>query len=376
MKINYDRIKAAQQLMKQHGILALMIMNHDDYIYFFGEVRVQPRAIIPAGGPPIFICFKGEEPELKKALGDEDIKIFSHVGEQISDVHKTFQSIAKDGPPGIEPPKEGPPKIGMQMWFSTPAFLVDLFRKVNKQVELVPSDPVMDPLRMFKEPEEVKNLTEAQRIAATGMDRARELLVPGITGHEIATELLYTMMKAGAGGTSTPIHINTGIRSCWIHGKVDNRPIEKGDLVVIDLTPQYKGYGANLARTFVVGEPDERQMQLMNVYTEMVEATREALKPGIKVAELDKVGQETCRKHGMEEYHLNGISHGIGLRFEETPASTIIPAHRNVEIKKNMTVTIGHTVLAIPGFGGVRFEDIYQVTEDGCKILFDYPFFH
>ena len=72
----------------------------------------------------------------------------------------------------------------------------------------------------------------------------------------------------------------------------------------------------------------------------------------------------------MEEYHLNGISHGVGLRFEETPASTIIPAHRSIVYREKMTVTIGHTVLAIPGFGGVRFEDIYHVTSERCNILY------
>ena len=64
------------------------------------------------------------------------------------------------------------------------------------------------------------------------------MLRPGVTGHEIVTEALHVMMNAGAEGTSTPIHVNTGIRSCWIHGKADNQPVEPGDLVVIDFTPQ------------------------------------------------------------------------------------------------------------------------------------------
>jgi hypothetical protein len=63
----------------------------------------------------------------------------------------------------------------------------------------------------------------------------------------------------------------------------------------------------------------------------------------------------------------------IGLRFEETPASTILPAHRTIKLKDNMTMTLGHTILAIPGFGGIRFEDVYLVTSDGGKILHDYP---
>ncbi len=376
MKINHNRINKAQELMREQGLIGLMIMNHDDYRYFFGDIRVQPRAIIPASGPPIFICFKGEEPELKEAVGDENIKIFSHVGEQISDVRQIFQSLYTGQPPGMKHPEGGKPKVGMQMWFHTPAFLVDMFRAVNPQVDLVSSDPVMDKLRMIKDPDEIKLLTEAQRIAAVGMDQVRELIKPGITGHQIATEVLYAMMREGAESTSTPIHINTGIRSCWIHGKVDNNPISEGDFVVVDLTPQFEGYCANLARTFVAGEVSQKQMELIRVYKIMYEATRKALKPGIKVSELDNIGKQVCKEHGMMEYHLNGISHGIGLRFEETPASTIIPAHRNVVYQENMTVTIGHTILAIPGFGGVRFEDIYQITSDGCRILYDYPLYY
>lgn len=373
MKIYYDRIQRAQTLMKEQGMIGIMVLNHDDYIYFFGDVRVQPRAIVPASGPPIFICFKAEEPELKKEIGDENIKVFSHVGEQISDVRKTFQSLFNGPPPGVTRPENTRPKVGMQMWFHTPAFLVDMFRNVNKQIDLVPSDTVMDELRMVKEPEEIEKMCKAQAIAAKGMDHTRSLLKPGITGHEIATEILYVMMKEGASGTSTPIYINSGIRSCWIHGKVDNRIINEGDFVVVNLTPQYEGYCANLARTFVVGEPKEKQKLLIDTYKEMINSLKEYLKPDVTVSAIDKISKEICNNKGLGEYHLNGISHGIGLRFEETPASTIIPAHRTIKLKENMTMTLGHTILAIPGFGGVRFEDIYQVTPDGGKILFNYP---
>ena len=63
----------------------------------------------------------------------------------------------------------------------------------------------------------------------------------------------------------------------------------------------------------------------------------------------------------------------LGLRFEETPASTIIPPHRNLPLREGMTVTIGHTVLAIPGFGGVRHEDVHRVTPAGGEPLAPYP---
>jgi Xaa-Pro aminopeptidase len=374
IRINYDRIRRAQELMKKNGMVGIMIMNQDDYRYFFGDIRVQPRAIIPAGGPPIFIVFSAEEEEIRSQVRGEEIKIFSHVGEQISDVRNVFHSLFDGPPPGITPPADHRLRIGMQMWFHTPAFLVDMFRKVNPQAELVPSDPVMDSLRMFKDPEEIQLMKKAQSIAALGMSKAQQMLRPGITGHEIATEVLYTMMKNGAEGTSTPVHINAGKQSCWIHGKVSRDQIKKGDLVVIDLTPQYEGYCANLARTYVIGSPDETQQKLIDAYKEIHEATRTALKPGVTVSELDKIGKEICTNRGLEQYHLKGISHGIGLRFEENPASTIIPPHSKTKLDENMTVTVGHTILAIPGVGGVRFEDVCRVTKDGGEILHSFPF--
>ena len=146
-----------------------------------------------------------------------------------------------------------------------------------------------------------------------------------------------------------------------------------GDLVVIDLTPVVDGYCANLARTFVLGEPDARQRSLLDAYAALIPVVREAMRPGMTVAQLDSRAEAVLRERALAQYQVNGISHGLGLRFEETPASTIIPQHRNVPLREGMTVTIGHTVLAIPGFGGVRHEDVYRVTPDGGAILAPYP---
>jgi Xaa-Pro aminopeptidase len=261
----------------------------------------------------------------------------------------------------------------MQLWFETPAFLVDLFRKVNPEVDLVSSDPVMDPLRAIKDPGELACMIEAQRIAGLGMDRARELLRPGVTAHEVATEALHVMMQAGAESTSTPIYVNFGIETCMLHGRLSPRPLEYGELALVDLTPQVEGYCANLARTFVLGKPDNRQRELLATYVELVDAVRPAMCPGATVAQLDELAADVRERHGLAEYGVYGIGHGIGLRFEEPPASTIIPAHRNLPLQEGMTVTIGHPVLAIPGFGGVRFEDVYRVTPSGGEVLWPYP---
>ena len=123
----------------------------------------------------------------------------------------------------------------------------------------------------------------------------------------------------------------------------------------------------------MLGEPDARQAELIATYREVVAAVRGGMRPGATTAQLDEMARAVCVAHGFGDYQVYGIGHGIGLRFEEPPASTIIPTHKNLRLADGMTVTIGHTVLAIPGFGGVRFEDVYRVGVTAPQILFDYP---
>jgi Xaa-Pro aminopeptidase len=352
-------------------VIAIVVLNHDDYRYLFGTDRAQPRAVIPFQGPPELIAFTGEEPELRAALAEGEVRVFGSVGGQIHDVVGRIRELAAAAPP--EWATSGRHKVGLQMWFHTPAFLVDLFRQVNPEVEVVSSDPIMDPLRTIKDIGEIALMIEAQRIAGIGMDRARELLRPGVTAHEVGTEAIYAMMRAGAEATSTPVYVNFGVETCMLHGRLSPKPLERGELVLIDLTPQVQGYCANLARTYVLGEPDVRQAELIATYREVVAAVRAAMRPGVTTSMLDERVKEVCAAHDLAKYHVYGIGHGIGLRFEEPPAPTIIPPHRNLPLVEGMTVTIGHPVLAIPGFGGARFEDVYRVATDGPALLYEYP---
>ena len=373
MKVRLDRIARVQQGMREQGIVAIVVLNHDDYRYLFGEERAQPRAIVPFAGPPELVAFTGEEPELKAALASGEVRVFGSVGGQIHEVVGRLRELAAAGAEAGLMAPGAKPKVGIQMWFHTPAFLIDMFRQINPEVELVSSDPVMDPLRTIKGPDELELLTAAQRIAGIGMDRARELLRPGVTAHEVATEALYAMMKAGAEATSTPLYVNFGVETCMLHGRISPKPLERGELITIDFTPQVEGYCANLARTFVLGRPDERQARLIAAYRDGIAAAAAAMKPGATTAQMDERVKEAYGRHDLGQYHVYGIGHGIGLRFEEPPAPTIIPPHRNLPLVEGMTVTIGHPVLAIPGFGGARFEDIYRLGSDGPKVLFEYP---
>jgi Xaa-Pro aminopeptidase len=354
------RLQRAQARMREQGIDAYLVLTHDDYIYFFGEDRFQPRAIIPAMGPPIIVTFIGEEDELKASLGVEDVKVFGSVGQQIRDVVGVMRETAEG--------KESM-TVAVQMWFNTPAFLLTLFQRANPLVKVVDIAPVMDELRMVKDEGEVELMRRAAQIAAVGIEAAGRWLKPGITENEVGAEIEYAMRKAGGNGIAVPVFVNSGVRSGWLHGTASHKEIEVGDLVVVDVVPRYQGYCANMTRTFVVGPPTPKQRDMYDTYRKAQAAGIKALRPGVRNRVIDTAAQEVFAEAGYGDFYVSGISHSIGLDFEEKPRPTIHPADSQVELREGMTLTVGHSVLSVPGTGGVRIEDTFYLGVEGPELL-------
>lgn len=360
--LNRERLNRAQERMREQGIDAYMILTHDDYIYFFGEVRHQPRAIILAMGPPIIITFFGEEDEIRRSLGVDDARVFGTVGQQIKDVVGVMREMSGG---------KQPLRVGVQMWFNTPAFLLNMFQRANPQIEVVDIAKVMDELRLIKDDQEVELMTNAAEIARIGIETAAQHLRAGITEDEVGAEVEYAMRKAGGSGVATPVFVNSGVRSCWLHGTTTEKVVETGDLVVVDVVPRYRGYCANLARTFVIGPPSSVQIELHETYRRAQAAGIAAIKPGVRNREIDAAAQQVFADAGYGDRYVAGISHSIGLDFEEMPRPTIHPADSRVELRQGMVLTVGHSVLSVPGVGGVRIEDTFHLKNGRAQALVD-----
>ena len=199
----------AQALMEQHGMDALLLLTHDDYLYFFEEDRYQPRAIIPRLGLPVIIAFRGEVEEIRHDLGVEEVRVFSTVGQQILDVITVMRDLRPAGGSRLT--------VGVQLsWFEVPVSLITLFQRSNPNVEVVDSAPVMDALRLVKESAELERMHRAAECAALGMRAALGAIREGVTENEVAAEAEYAMRKAGASGwgfAQTLPQVNQ-----WTHG--------------------------------------------------------------------------------------------------------------------------------------------------------------
>jgi len=83
----------------------------------------------------------------------------------------------------------------------------------------------------------------------------------------------------------------------------------------------------------------------------------------------DAIYDGFTQKTEFGKYSVPGYIHGVGLEFEEYPHPSHYPQHGDIVLKPNTTVSIGHVVLAVPGVGGYRVEDVVRTTESGCEVL-------
>lgn len=348
--------------MKREGIDGMMILGLESYCYFTGDIRKQPRLMVPAVGQPRVIVFESEADEVRKSTWIEEIITYRALHEMMAGVINFISSL------GVENPK-----IGFEFEFSTPAFLIQRFEIANPNVEIVDAKPVISELRKIKEDVEVEAIKKASEIADLGMKIALETTKPGVTELEVATEIEYKMKKAGAERVAFPIFVNSGYRSLWLHGLATHKKIEEGDLVLIDIGPVYNGYCADLCRTFSVGKTSHNKKRLYEAYLALQKRVIDSIKPEVKIFELEQIAQEEAEKVGFGEFYVRGFLHGIGLGFEETPFPTIFPEDIMEPLLPKMTISVGHSVLSVPEIGGVRTEDTGIVTEDGFVAFTKFP---
>lgn len=113
--------------------------------YFTGDVRKQPRMLIPADEDPVVIVFESEMEEAEKKTGF-DVRGYRALHEMIGHVVSFLNSL-----------KIETPTIAVEMEFSTPAFLLERFKMANPHVEVVDAKQIVAPLRNFKNAQHVRH---------------------------------------------------------------------------------------------------------------------------------------------------------------------------------------------------------------------------
>ena len=149
------------------------------------------------------------------------------------------------------------------------------------------------------------------------------------------------------------------------HHMPTDKVIQRGEHIVIDMGAKVGGYCSDITRTVVVGEPDEMFHKIYNIVLDAQLTAIRDVKVGMNGEEADKLARDVIADAGYGENFGHSLGHGVGLAVHEIPR--VSPRSEDpLDVNSVFTVEPG---IYLPGWGGVRIEDIVILGENGATPL-------
>ena len=235
----------------------------------------------------------------------------------------------------------------------------------EKDVEVVKTEDVVEPLRSTKEPHELDRIVAALRVTEKAFKEVLEQLRPGMTEREVASRIESAMVASGAQGPAFDSIVASGPNAALPHAVPTDRRIREGEPIIFDIGARKGMYCSDMSRTVFLGEPDERFKEIYGLVRKAQLRAIEGLKPGMKTDEADALARDVIEEAGYGEFFLHSLGHGVGIATHEPPAIRRI---HPVELVENMVITVEPGIY-LPDWGGVRLEEMVVIRENGAELM-------
>jgi len=234
---------------------------------------------------------------------------------------------------------------------------------------VVPAPPLVEDLREVKDERELGAMREAARLGCEALSELLEGLRPGVSEREVAVTLELSLRRLGGDGLAFASIVAFGEHAAEPHHHPGDRQLARGDFIKLDFGARVDGYCSDMTRTVVYGRASERQREVYEVVRRAQAAGLDRLRAGVPTAEVDRACRDTIAEAGLGEAFGHPSGHGVGLEIHEAPR--LRPgASGRIDAGTPVTVEPG---VYLPGFGGVRIEDLAVVRRDGHEVLTTAP---
>ncbi|MFX3673232.1 MAG: M24 family metallopeptidase [Paenisporosarcina sp.] len=355
-----SKINQITTYLKKHNIDAAFITTPDNVFYVSG-FRSNPHerllgVLVFQDAEPLMILPQMEVPDAKNAGWNFDV-----VGHKDTDHPWQLlkQAIVNKG--------ISPVKLAIEKAYMTVERL-EAIQELYPDVTFTRLDDQLNSMRVVKDENELAILREAAAYADYAIEVGVSEIAEGKTELEILTAIELALKKKGISHMSFDTMVLSGPKTASPHGKPGDRKIQKGDLVLFDLGVVYKGYCSDITRTVAFGEPSEKQKEVYETVRKAEQAAVDAVKPGVKAMELDKIARDIITEAGYGEFFTHRLGHGLGISVHEFPSVT---ANNEMALIEGMVFTIEPGIYD-PSITGVRIEDDVVVTKDGVEVLTKY----
>jgi len=256
------------------------------------------------------------------------------------------------------------------LWFDESSLTLDRVKALRKlKLKLRGTKDLTAELRQRKDTVERALIRKAVRRAEQAFRELTPHIRPGATERELGLRLEMLIREQGSRRLAFDIIVASGRNGAMPHASVSSRRIRTSDLVTFDFGAEADGYYSDITRTISVGRPTARQREVHGLVLRAQQNAIYAAAPGIACAEIDRAARSTIEKAGYGKQFGHATGHGVGLMVHEAPT---VAAISKADLKEGMVFTVEPGVY-IPGWGGVRIEDMVLVTQDGHRVLTSLP---
>jgi Xaa-Pro aminopeptidase len=343
-----NRISRLRALLRRSGAEAFLILDLKNIRYLTGFSGSDGALLVGPGRPVLLVDGRYTTQAGEQAPGARVILY----REKTSGIAEALSAVG-----GIE-------QVGFEPAVMTVELLSALRGKMKK-VRWKPLQAELGAIRAVKDHGEIELIGRAIRIAAAALRSTLQRVRPGVCERDIALELEYAMRQGGAETPSFDTIVASGPNSALPHARPGARKIRKGDFVVIDYGAVYCGYRSDETCTVAVGRGRRRHEKIYAVVKEAHDRALEAVRPGVACRDVDGAARDVIEKAGYGPCFPHGTGHGVGLDVHEAPR---ISALSGSILEEGMVVTIEPGIY-LPGFGGVRIEDMVLVEKGGARVL-------
>lgn len=280
--------------------------------------------------------------------------------------------------------------------------LIGWLNQVRAQVRLGAQPPheflelghLLDELRLFKSKEEIRLMQRAADISVAAHEAAMRAARPGIHEYALQAEVERVFRLHDAEPAYGSI-VGAGANACVLHYRANNAPAKDGELVLIDAGAEYRGYAADITRTFPVNGRFTKEQRLLHDLVGAAQAaalaqarpgvayeaghaaavatlTEGLLRLGLLKGKLDK----NIADGSYKRFYRHKTGHWLGLDVHDVGDYRIDGESRLLEpgmvftIEPGLYVSPGDTSVDAKWRGiGIRTEDDVLITRDGHQVL-------
>lgn len=359
-----SRLERAQARMRELAIGVMFIGAGSNLEYFTG-VRWTPSermvgAILPAEGPLEYLAPAFEEGTiLDFQVVEGPVRLWQEHENPYFLLLQRLQALNMVGNSRM------PVRVGICP--SLPFFMYDGIRQLAMGYEFVNAGLVTSYCRQRKSVAEIALMQQAKNMTLEVHKAAASILREGITTTEVSAFIQQAHRAVGASGSYFCI-VLFGPASAFPHGVKHIQTLKRGDMVLIDTGCRLHGYLSDITRSYVFGEPSERQRAFWNMERDAQLAAFAAARLGARCEEVDEAARASLEADGLGPgYRLPGLphrtGHGIGLDIHEGPYLV-----RGDETPLDIGMCLSNEpMICVPGEFGIRLEDHFYMSENGAR---------